>query len=122
MLTLRYGPKSVPGGNEFPQVTFEIYAVKNDFEGKMAKDHGSSIKDDETYEALRDDGYSKSTAARIANAKANSDQEPSKKGGQSPAYEEWTSEELYDRAQELDIEGRSDMKKDELIKALRESR
>ena len=88
----------------------------------MAKDHGSSIKDDETYQSLRDEGYSKETAARIANAKANPDQHPSKKGGSSPPYEEWTREELYDRAQDLDIEGRSDMDKDALIKALRNSR
>jgi uncharacterized protein YdaT len=88
----------------------------------MAKDHGPSIKDDETYEALVDEGYSKSTAARIANAKANSDQEPSKKGGKAQAYEDWTRDELYERAQELEIEGRSDMNKDDLIKALRESR
>lgn len=88
----------------------------------MAKDHGPSIKDDETYEALVDEGYSKSTAARIANAKANSDQEPSKKGGKSQAYEYWTRDELYERAKELEIEGRSDMNKDDLIKALRESR
>ena len=52
----------------------------------MAKDHGPSIKDDETYEALVDEGYSKSTAARIANAKANSGQNPSKKGGKARAY------------------------------------
>lgn len=36
----------------------------------MAKDHGSSVKDDRTYEALREDGASKEKAARIANAKA----------------------------------------------------
>src|SRR3546814_12950264 len=36
----------------------------------MAKDHGSQIKDDETYEALRDDGASKEKAAPIANARA----------------------------------------------------
>ena len=85
----------------------------------MAKDHGSSIKDDDTYEALRDDGYSKEAAARIANAQANSDQNPSRKGGKAAAYEEWTKDELYERAQELDIEGRSDMSKSELISALR---
>lgn len=34
----------------------------------MAKDHGSSIKDDERYEALRDEGMSKEKAARIANS------------------------------------------------------
>ncbi|SHG78907.1 DUF7218 family protein [Marivita hallyeonensis] len=85
----------------------------------MAKDHGSSIKDDETYEALRDEGYSKSKAARIANAQASDEQEPSKKGGKAPPYEEWTKDELYERAQELDIDGRSDMSKSELIDALR---
>ncbi|WP_084399787.1 DUF7218 family protein [Henriciella aquimarina] len=88
----------------------------------MAKDHGASIKDDETYQALRDDGYSKETAARIANARANSNQHPSKKGGKAPPYEDWTKDELYERAAELDIEGRSDMTKDELIAALRDKR
>ncbi|MCR8827127.1 DUF7218 family protein [Pseudosulfitobacter koreensis] len=85
----------------------------------MTKDHGKSVKDDETYEALRDDGASKEKAARIANAKANDDQHPSKKGGSQPPYEEWSKGDLYDRAQELDIDGRSDMSKDQLIDALR---
>ena len=86
----------------------------------MADNHGSSIKDDETYESLRDDGYSKEAAARIANAQASDSQNPSKKGGKAPPYEDWTKDELYDRAQELDIDGRSDMTKDELISALRD--
>lgn len=34
-------------------------------------------------------------------------------------YESWTKDELYERAQELEIEGRSTMSKDELITALR---
>lgn len=79
-----------------------------------------SIKDEDTYQALRDKGYSKEKAARIANAQANDDMEPSKKGGKQPPYEEWTKDALYERAQELDIYGRSDMTKDELIKALRQ--
>ncbi|MFW8593508.1 DUF7218 family protein [Cribrihabitans neustonicus] len=87
----------------------------------MTKDHGPSIKDDETYESLREDGASKQKAARIANAQASSSQSPSKKGGKQPPYEEWTKDELYARAQELEIEGRSDMNKDELIEALRNS-
>jgi hypothetical protein len=33
-------------------------------------DHGSSVKDDELYDELREDGASKEKAARIANAKA----------------------------------------------------
>lgn len=34
-------------------------------------------------------------------------------------YEQWTKSQLYDRAQELDIEGRSTMSKQQLVKALR---
>lgn len=80
----------------------------------MAKDHGASIKDDETYEALRRKGASKEKAARIANAP-----DASKKGGKAPAYEDWTKDDLYERAQELDIADRSNMTKKELITALR---
>jgi hypothetical protein len=84
----------------------------------MAKTHGSQIKDDETYEALRRDGASKEKAARIANAKARGD-EPSKKGGKSPAYEEMSRDDLYKRAREIGIDGRSKLSKDGLIRALR---
>jgi hypothetical protein len=82
----------------------------------MAKDHGSSIKDDEQYEALRDDGMSKEKAARIANSDRSS---TGQEGGQSGKYEDWTKDELYDKAKEIGIDGRSDMDKDELIGALR---
>ncbi|MGP6087391.1 DUF7218 family protein [Antarctobacter jejuensis] len=85
----------------------------------MADSNQSSIKNEETYEALRDKGYDKSKAAAIANAQANDDMDPSTKGGKAPPYEEWTKDDLYERAQELDIEGRSDMTKKELIAALR---
>jgi len=83
------------------------------------KDHGPQIKNDDTYDELRDKGMSKEKAARIANAQANQSQHPSKKGGKADAYEEWTRDELYERAQEIGIEGRSDMSKDDLITALR---
>ena len=85
----------------------------------MTKDHGPSIKDEETYEALLDQGASKEKAARIANANASDEMEPSEKGGKAPPYEEWTKDDLYTRAQEIGIDGRSDMTKDELIEALR---
>ena len=83
----------------------------------MAKDHGSSIKDDEQYEALRREGASKEKAARIANTDRS---ESGKKGGKSDSYEDWSKGELEDRAAEIGIEGRSNMDKDELIGALRD--
>lgn len=86
----------------------------------MTKDHGSSVKNDEVYESLREDGASKEKAARIANAQASDDMNPGRNGGQHPAYEDWTKDDLYDQAQRVGIEGRSDMTKDELIAALRD--
>lgn len=74
----------------------------------------SRIKDEPKYEALRDKGYSKEKAARIANT-----ENASKKGGRSKKYEEWTKKELYDKAREVGIEGRSKKSKKELIYALR---
>ena len=44
---------------------------------------------------------------------------PSRKGGKSPPYEKWNKGDLYDRARELGVKGRSSMRKDELIEALR---
>ena len=82
----------------------------------MAKDHGPSIKDDEQYEALREQGASKEKAARIASTPRD---EAAQRSGSSPPYEEWSKDELYERAQELGIDGRSNMSKDELIDALR---
>ncbi|CAN5775550.1 Rho termination factor N-terminal domain-containing protein [soil metagenome] len=83
----------------------------------MAKDHGPSIKDDEQYEALREEGMSKEKAARIANTPR---EEAARKGGEAAPYEDWTFDELQQRAREIGIEGRSAMDKSELIEALRE--
>ncbi|RPA06104.1 Rho termination factor N-terminal domain-containing protein [Gordonia sp. OPL2] len=84
------------------------------------RDPGPSVKDDELYEKLRDEGNSKEKSARIANAAANeSRSEVGERGGSSGSYDDWTVDELQDRAKELDISGYSSMKKDELIDALR---
>ncbi len=85
----------------------------------MTEDHGPSIKDDELYEKLRDEGDSKGKAARIANAKAGGE-DVSSKGGRADDYEDRTADELRDRAAELEIEGRSEMDRQELISALRD--
>lgn len=73
-----------------------------------------SIKNEDQYEALRDKGYSKEKSARIANTP-----NAGKKGGKAKPYEEWTKEELYNKAKEIDLKGRSTLNKNELIKALR---
>ncbi len=80
----------------------------------MTKNHGPQIKNDEQYEELRDEGMSKNKAARIANTENSG-----KKGGKADQYEDRTKEELYKKAEEVGIEGRSKMDKKELIKALR---
>jgi hypothetical protein len=84
------------------------------------RDPGPSVKDPELYEKLRDEGESKEKAARIANqAAATSRSEVGQSGGSSESYDDWTVDDLRERAAEIGIEGRSSMKKDELIKALR---
>ncbi len=82
----------------------------------MAKNHGSQIKDDAQYEALREEGTSKEKAARIANS---SKKETGKKGGKAAKYEEQSKHDLYNKAKEVGIEGRSKMSRAELIDALR---
>ena len=83
-------------------------------------DPGPSIKDSELYEELRDDGASKEKAARISNAAARDSRETvGRRGGKAESYEDWTLDDLRDRAAELEIGGRSSMNKDELIDALR---
>ena len=82
------------------------------------KDPGPSVKNKKTYEALREQGASKEKAARIANAQARGDN-PGRKGGKAPPYEQWSRQELETRAGEIGISNRSDMTKQQLIDALR---
>ncbi|TPG43211.1 Rho termination factor [Sphingomonas koreensis] len=81
----------------------------------MAKDHGSQIKDDKLYEELRKQGDSKEKAARIANAKAAGTLDH-----RGSELEDRTKDDLYKEAEEIGIEGRSEMSKKELIEAIRE--
>ncbi|WP_114752615.1 DUF7218 family protein [Pleomorphovibrio marinus] len=82
----------------------------------MKKNTRASIKNESQYEALRDQGYSKEKSARIANADSK---EAGRKGGKASPYEDWSKEKLYQKAKEIGIEGRSKMKKSELIANLR---
>lgn len=80
----------------------------------MPKKDIPQVKNEKQYEALRDKGMSKEKAARIAN-----DSNSGEKGGKAKKYEERSKEDLYEEAKKIGIDGRSEMTKDELIKALR---
>ncbi|QGY47667.1 Rho termination factor [Maribellus comscasis] len=81
----------------------------------MAKKNNiPQVKNEEQYEALRDKGYSKQKAARIANTP-----DSGTKGGSASKYEDRTKAELYKKAKQVGIAGRSKMSKKELIEALR---
>lgn len=80
-----------------------------------------SIKDEELYRKLKDEGNSSAKAARIANAAARDGRDKlGERGGDAERYEDRTVDELRDRAKELGIEGTSKLKKAELIERLRD--
>ena len=59
----------------------------------MAKDHGSSVKDDKQYEGLRKKGMSKERAAKIANSERSSKHGGENSGGGSKTQKQkagWT--------------------------------
>lgn len=78
----------------------------------MPQGKTSRIKNEAQYEALVEKGMSKKKAARIANTP-----DAWEKGGKAEKYEDRTKKDLYNKAKEVGIEGRSTMRKEELIKA-----
>jgi hypothetical protein len=53
-------------------------------------------------------------------AAASSRSTVGRKGGRSGSYDDWSKQDLVERAREIGIRGRSAMTKAELIKALRD--
>lgn len=92
-----------------------------------------SEKDERKYEKIKksnlDRGVKKDRAKEIAARKVNKDRReegrtPKKRtqgtGKPSRSLDDRSKEELYNRAKDLGISGRSKMKKDELVKAIRQ--
>lgn len=80
----------------------------------------AQVKDEKTYQKLRDRGESKQKSARIANAAAGSSRrQVGSKGGKSGSYDDWSKADLVKRAREVGIKGRSSMTKSQLVDALR---
>ena len=89
-------------------------------------------KDERKYEHIKDSaldrGTSKDRAKEIAARTVNKDRReegrtPNKRtqgtGNPNRSLDERTKDELYNRAKDLGIEGRSRMSKDELVRAIR---
>lgn len=80
-----------------------------------------SIKDEELYDRLREEGNSKEKSARISNAAAKEGRSAiGERGGEAEDYEDRTVDELRQRAKELGLTGYSKLRKAELIKELRD--
>jgi hypothetical protein len=89
-------------------------------EALMPSERNRSLKDPELYERLRDEGASKSKAARISNAAAAVGRdEVGRRGGQAASYDDRTVAELRSRARELGLHGYSGLRKSQLIDLLR---
>ena len=79
----------------------------------MGIDHLEPVGDDERYGPSRDDVPDEEPAPISSSPDGSaSDREP-------VPYEQWSKAELYERAQQIGIVGRSSMSKSELITALR---
>ena len=81
----------------------------------MAEDVSTVAENRDLYEAVQRRGAGPITAARIALAQGNGPED----GTPRSPYDRRTRKELYERARELGIAGRSRMTRSELIEALR---
>lgn len=86
------------------------------------KKSNPTLKDQDLYEELREQGNSKQKAARISNAVTRDGAKAvGHRGGESGSYDDWTVPDLRRRAKELGLSGYSGKRKAELIRMLRDS-
>jgi hypothetical protein len=87
--------------------------------GRM-RDPGPGVQDRLLSGAVRADASTAAASDRTATAAARSARtEGVRRGGPAGDYEDWTVDALRSRAAELGIRGRSRMRRDALIQALR---
>jgi hypothetical protein len=85
----------------------------------VVREHSGSIRRaraEEKYNELLRQGLSKEQAERIAKAPVKKTSRPA---GKQSDYQGWSKRALSKRAQELQVTGRSDMNKQQLINAIR---
>lgn len=75
---------------------------------------GTQRKEERQYEASRKSAAGKERPARPTTAKPAAQRKQAE-----PRYEQWSRQDLYAQAKKVGIHGRSHMKKNELISALR---
>lgn len=86
-----------------------------------ARENTEPAHDDELFEKLQGEGESEERAARIAGSAANRSRTQVDGDGEvSPPYDQWTVEELRQRAHEVGLEAGDALSKQDLIDALRD--
>jgi hypothetical protein len=108
------------GAAHIPGLCLADAEADSGLRGRSAAMPRAQIKDEKTYQKLREKGESKEKSARIANAAAGSSRRKvGAKGGKSLSYDDWSKADLVKRARELGVKGRSSMSKPQLVNALR---
>ena len=88
---------------------------------KGSKVSRKASKDDPAYLIEQDDGDKVLKSGSELKKASGGSSSSGSSGGGGNSLENRTKDELYEKAKDKDIDGRSDMDKDELVKALRDA-